>query len=307
MGDVAHLMTRPRKPTVVTYHADIQRQRGLFMLYRPLMHRFLRSVDRIVATSPQYKVTSAVLRRHSAKVDVVPLGIARDFYPIPGDDLMRKWAARIGGPFFLFVGVFRYYKGLPTLIEAASRAGYPLVLAGSGPLSDEIRALANRCGATNIKFLGQVSELDKMALLKLSRALVLPSTNRAEAFGISLLEAAMMGKPMISCEIGTGTSYINQHHVTGLVVEPGDPEALANAMRELWQGPLLREHLGRGAALRFATHFTSTGTATAYERIYQEVIAGHRHSREDRAIPITTPKASVQMQCDAITEHQEWT
>ncbi|WP_179401930.1 glycosyltransferase [Burkholderia guangdongensis] len=307
MADIAHLVTHLHKPTVVTYHADIQRQRWLFTLYRPLMQRFLHSVDRIVATSPQYAATSPVLRKHYRKVSVVPLGIDRAIYPTPDDDLKVRWSERIGGPFFLFVGVFRYYKGLPTLIEAAARTAYPLVVAGDGPLAGEIRALAARFGATNVTFVGQVSEVDKMALLELSTAVILPSTNRAEAFGISLLEAAMMGKPMISCEIGTGTSHINAHRETGLVVPPGDAHALADAMRELWKSPILRQRLGRGAAARFDVNFTADRTAAAYERIYREVAAGQRSgARAPHAAPqpAARPRTGPQTQCDPITKHQ---
>src|SRR5690606_23534758 len=86
-------------------------------------------------------------------------------------------------------------------------------------------------GVHNIHFLGQLSEEDKTVLLMLCYAFVFPSHLRSEAFGLSLLEAAMFGKPMISCEIGTGTSYINYMNNTGYVVPPADSLALANAMQ----------------------------------------------------------------------------
>jgi len=288
MADIAYLAAHTRKPTVVTYHADIQRQRQLLAMYRPLMHRFLGSVDRIVATSPQYAATSEVLRRYPEKVEVVPLGLAPGYYPVPDDALMRSWRERIGGPFFLFVGVFRYYKGLQVLIEAIRRTGYPLVLVGDGPLTEEIRAQVAQCGATNVHFAGRVSEVDKMALIRLSRALVMPSPNRAEAFGMSLLEAAMMGKPMITCEIGTGTSFVNVHGQTGLVVAPDNPTELAEAMHELWEDPLLCERMGRYAALRFEDLFTAHRTAAAYRQIYQAVIDERKSDRRTVA-PTESP------------------
>ncbi len=289
MADIAYLAAHTRKPTVVTYHADIQRQRRLLAMYRPLMHRFLGSVDRIVATSPQYAATSEVLKLYPEKTEVVPLGLTSAYYPEPDDALMRSWSERIGGPFFLFVGVFRYYKGLPVLIEAIRQTGYPLVLVGDGPLADEIRALVARCGASSVHFAGRVSEVDKMALIRLSRALVMPSPNRAEAFGMSLLEAAMMGKPMITCEIGTGTSFVNAHGQTGLVVAPDNPAELAQAMHELWGDPLLRERMGRCAALRFEDLFTAHRTAAAYRQIYQTVI-DERNSDRPTVMPTQTSR-----------------
>jgi rhamnosyl/mannosyltransferase len=82
-------------------------------------------------------------------------------------------------------------------------------------------------------FAGQVSDAKKVALLKRCRALVLPSHLRSEAYGMVLVEAAMYGRPLISCEIGTGTSYVNAHEETGFVVEPESSTALALAMNTL--------------------------------------------------------------------------
>jgi rhamnosyl/mannosyltransferase len=284
MADIAHLVRRIDRPSIVTYHADIQRQKLLLALYKPLMRRFLAGMDRIVATSPNYVATSDVLREYLDKVEVVPLGLGRAYYPSPGDALMQSWRERIGRPFFLFVGVFRYYKGLPVLIEAMKRTGYPVVFVGDGPLGSEIRSLAITHGVTNAHFTGVISEADKVALIKLSRAMVFPSPNRAEAFGMSLLESAMLGKPMISCEIGTGTSYVNLHDETGLVVPPNDPDALADAMRRLWKDDCAVEQMGRRAALRFEDRFNAHRTAQSYRRIYEAVVA-ERGATSVAAVP----------------------
>ena len=71
-------------------------------------------------------------------------------------------------------------------------------------------------------------------MFELCFAVLFPSHLRSEAFGISLLEGAMYGKPLISSEIGTGTTYINIDKETGLVVPPSDPIALREAMDFLW-------------------------------------------------------------------------
>jgi rhamnosyl/mannosyltransferase len=107
--DLVHLATRVRKPTVVTYHSDIIRQKHLFKLYKPLKQRFLASVDRIVATSPNYLETSHVLDRYRDKATVIPIGLDKASYPEPPDELVEQWRARVGDRFFLFVGMIRYY------------------------------------------------------------------------------------------------------------------------------------------------------------------------------------------------------
>ena len=115
--DVVHFATRVRKPTVVTYHSDIIRQKSLLKLYRPLQTRFLASVDRIIATSPNYLATSGVLERFSDKVEVIPIGLDKSSYPDADPVLVDYWRERLGPKFFLFVGAIRYYKGLHILIE----------------------------------------------------------------------------------------------------------------------------------------------------------------------------------------------
>ena len=81
--DVAHFVTRVRKPTVVTYQSDIIRQKFLLRLYRPLMWKFMRSVTSIVATSPNYLASSDVLQKFSHKVRVIPIGLDKSTYCQP--------------------------------------------------------------------------------------------------------------------------------------------------------------------------------------------------------------------------------
>ncbi|WP_225246636.1 MULTISPECIES: glycosyltransferase [Rhizobium/Agrobacterium group] len=56
---------------------------------------------------------------------------------------------------------------------------------------------------------------------------------RSEAFGLALVEAARAGKPMISCEIGTGTSFVNKHGETAYTIPPNDVASLSDAMLSL--------------------------------------------------------------------------
>nr|BFE92823.1 hypothetical protein GCM10020185_33590 [Pseudomonas brassicacearum subsp. brassicacearum] len=132
----------------------------------------------------------------------------------------------------------RYYKGLHILLDALKGVDYPVVIVGAGPLEKNNCMPRRRHWACATCISSDAwGDEDKVALLELSYAIVFPSHLRSEAFGISLLEGAMFGKPMISSEIGTGTSYINVHEETGLVVPPSNPEAFREAMRTLWEKP----------------------------------------------------------------------
>jgi rhamnosyl/mannosyltransferase len=273
--DLAHFVARIKKPSVVTYHSDIVRQKALLRLYQPLKHRFLQNVDTIVATSPNYLASSAVLDRYRAKTRTITYGLDKAIYPTPDQTLLDKWRARVGEKFFLFVGVLRYYKGLHILLDAVRYSNYPVVIVGAGPIELELKAHAERLGLTHVMFVGALDDIDKVALLTLCYAVAFPSHLRSEAFGISLLEGAMYGKPMISSEIGTGTTYINIDGETGLVVPPSDPTAFGEAMRTLWDDPDLAQAMGQRAEARYRELFTAERMASSYNALYHELVARH--------------------------------
>ena len=273
--DLAHFIARVRKPSVVTYHSDIVRQKHLLRVYQPLKHRFLQSVDTIVATSPNYLASSAVLDRYREKTRTITYGLDKTIYPEPDQQRLDKWRNKVGDRFFLFVGVLRYYKGLHILLDAVANSDYPVVIVGAGPIEAELKAHAERLGLTHVLFVGALDEADKVALLTLCYAVAFPSHLRSEAFGISLLEGAMYGKPMISSEIGTGTTYINIDGDTGLVVPPSDPQAFGEAMRKLWDNPELATAMGKRAEARYWELFTAEQMAKSYTALYHELVARH--------------------------------
>ncbi|MHC8346932.1 glycosyltransferase family 4 protein [Pseudomonas sp. RT6P73] len=270
--DLVHFLSATKKPCVVSYHSDIIRQRHLLKLYRPLMRRFLDSADRIVAASPNYLHTSDVLQEYREKTRVITYGLDKSGYPQPEAERTERWRKQLGDRFFLFVGVMRYYKGLHILLEAMQGLNYPVVIVGAGPLEAELHAQAKALGLQNLHFLGRLGDEDKVALLELSYAVVFPSHLRSEAFGISLLEGAMYGKPMISSEIGTGTSYINIHNETGLVVPPSNPQAFREAMRALWENPVRAAEMGVKAEARYRQLFTADEMGRKWSALYEELL-----------------------------------
>jgi rhamnosyl/mannosyltransferase len=271
-ADVLHWIGWVKKPAVITYESDIVRQKGFLRLYRPLKRLFLNQMKTIVATSPNYAKTSAVLQRYADKVQVIPIGIDEKSYPMATAAQIKTTCQKVGTGFFLFIGVLRYYKGLHLLLEAALKMNARIIIAGSGPEEIALKAQAKTLGLNNVRFLGQVSNEEKVALIKLSLAIVFPSHLRSEAFGVTLLEAAMMAKPMISCELGTGTSYVNAHHETGLVITPNNPEKLRDAMQQLLDKPRLVKQFGLKARARYETLFTGQKMGEHYAALYQTVL-----------------------------------
>ncbi len=276
-ADVLNLLPAAgRKPRVMTYHSDIVKQKLLGALYSPLMRHTLATMDKVVATSPPYAKTSDVLKANvrPERLQVIPLGMA----DIDASEALGPEADRLiarlglaGKPFVLALGVLRYYKGLNTLVAAAKDIEGTIVIAGSGPEGAALRQQAKEAGLSNVVFAGQVSEVEKKALLRHCTGLALPSHLRSEAYGMVLLEAAIHSKPMISCEIGTGTSFINQHEKTGFVIKPEDPAALSHAANALLHNRGLAESYGRAARIRYEENFTDRIMAQSYHDLYHQV------------------------------------
>lgn len=270
--DLVHFATRTGKPSVVSYHSDIIKQKTLLKLYQPLMNRFLGSMDRIVVSSPDYAASSPVLQNFTDKLSIIPFGLDPATYPVPSAERLAHWRTRFAGKFFLFVGALRYYKGLNFLLDAAKTTGLPVVILGGGHLETELKAYAEQLQVGNVHFLGGLPDEDKAALLTLCHSFVFPSNLRSESFGISLLEAAMYGKPMISCDIGSGMSYINLAGQTGLEIPPRDAQSLAGAMQTLWNDEGMASAMGAAAAQRFEQVFTAQGMADSYVQLYRDVL-----------------------------------
>ena len=270
--DLAHFFVNHKKPSVVTYHSDIVKQKILLKLYRPLQTKFLESVDAIVATSPNYKVSSDILQRHQNKVEVIPIGLDRNLYPPLKTERSQYWREILGNKFFLFIGVLRYYKGLNILLDALALDDFPTVIIGAGPIESDLKIKAASLGLKNIIFLGQMPEEDKVEILNLSYAIVFPSHLRSEAYGISLLEGAMYGKPLISSEIGTGTSFININQETGIVSPPSSPKDFHAAMVYLWNNQTAASMMGLNALARYEKLFTADKMCQGYQALYQRLI-----------------------------------
>jgi glycosyltransferase involved in cell wall biosynthesis len=268
LGEAANYFLGRAQVTVITYHSDVVRQRGWLRLYGPLLRRVLYAADRIIATSPCYIETSPWLRPVREKCVVVPLGVdARRFAPptTPYD----------GPPTLLFVGKLRHYKGLDDLLRAlVEMQEVHLNVVGDGPMRSPWEALAEELGlADHIHFLGEVNDADLPRLYHQAHLFVLPANARAEAFGTVLLEAMAAGLPCITTEVGTGTSWVVQHGVTGLVVPPCNSEALAGAIRQLLTDPDARWHMGRQGQQRARQEFSQQGMVQGVMDLYQMILA----------------------------------
>lgn len=268
VGEVANWLWGRARATVITHHSDVVRQKLILRFYGPVLRRVLRSADAIIVTSPRYLETSPWLRPVRERCVLVPLGIDLSRFPERSEPPIHD------PPRILFVGKLRYYKGLDVLLRAMrSLPGVQLTIVGDGPMREPWERLAKDLELTSrVHFAGEVPDDELPACYAEADLFVLPSTVRAEAFGTVLLEAMAMALPVISTELGTGTSWVNQDGVTGRVVPPNDPDALAQAIRELLSDPERRRRMGKAARERVEAEFSLPLMVRRIEAIYERVL-----------------------------------
>lgn len=150
------------------------------------------------------------------------------------------------GTYALYLGRLAAEKGLNTLIDAfASTPELKLVIAGTGPMQEDLRRRILRQRLSNVQLAGFVSGEEKARLLEDAMFVVLPSESY-EAFGMTALEAYRAGKPVIASNIG-GLPYLVKDGRTGRLFEPGDARGLAACSREMAGDERLRFAMGRAA------------------------------------------------------------
>jgi len=126
--------------------------------------------------------------------------------------------------------------------------------------------------AGRVTFAGQVNDADLPACYKLGDIFVLPANARAEAFGTVIVEAMAAGLPVISTEVGSGTSWVNLHDTTGLIVPALNAQALAQAANSLLSDPVRRAAMGLAAHQRAHAEFSQAAMIERVEQVYRSVL-----------------------------------
>lgn len=240
VGELSVLLARRRAPLVVTYHADIYRQRALLFLYRPLVKAVLRAADVVITGSNALKNDSPLIRAAGVTPRVVGYGIDhKSFVPQAVDQaLVAEFRARYGEIHVLSVGRLVPYKGFDRLVAAASALPCSVVIVGDGTSRAALESQILSLGLQDrVHLAGHVDDDRLGAHLVAAGVFVLPSWNRAEAFGIALLEAQAAGTPVVATDVGTGTGEAFVPGETGLMISPNDSRALVEAVTAILGDP----------------------------------------------------------------------
>jgi glycosyltransferase involved in cell wall biosynthesis len=276
MTALALFAAQPAAKVVVHWHADVFRQRMAMRLYEPLQQWLLRRADAVIATSEAYASSSPWLQQWRGKTTVVPIGIS-DNHGLAQPELVRRIKARFGGRKIVFsLGRMTYYKGFNVLIDAAEKVPEDcvIVVGGDGELLEAFRADVDRRGlGERICFVGHIPDSELGSYFDAAAMFCLPSTERAEAYGVVLLEAMARSKPVIATEIaGSAVAWVNQTGVTGFNVPVGDSGALAGAIRRIADDVASAESFGRAARARYEQHLHSDAMVSSTIALYAALL-----------------------------------
>jgi rhamnosyl/mannosyltransferase len=279
MGLLAYFLARPAGTLIVWFHSEVIRPSWRYRLfYRPFLQFALARASRIVVASPTLAASAPQLEEWRSKCDVIPYGVPAARVP-PSEavtrraDVIRREHKR---PIVLFVGRLVAYKGIDVLLDAMRDSPAIALIVGEGPQRASLEQKADALGiADRVAFLGEVDADELAALYHACDVFVLPSVTRQEAFGVVQIEAMTYGKPVISTDLGTGTAWVNQHGVTGLVVPPADPLALRIAINTLLADPLTCDAMGAAGARRARSVFNVERMTELTLHLYRTVMGDY--------------------------------
>ncbi len=274
-----------RIPAVLTWHNDLPPVTSAARLIvnthdRLVLPIYIRTFKRIISTSKKYVETSRILEKYFEKVRIVPNGVdCEAFRPDLDPSTIGQRSNLSGKKIVLFVGAlskWHSYKGLDILINALAiasrlRRDIALLVVGDGTLKPTYQKLTSELNLTDrVAFAGNVSDQDLPSYYAASDLLILPSKDRSEGFGLTILEANACGKPAIGSDVG-GIPDVIHHEYNGLLVPPSNPEALSAAITRLIENDSLRREMGRNGR-RFAEEHDWSKVAEATEKIYLEAL-----------------------------------
>ena len=227
---------------------------------------------------PLYRRVPFEAVSESTADDLVARGIPREsirviYNGVDSAGLTPDPRARSEVPLFTYLGRLKKYKRVDVIIRAFAQLGVSaarLEIAGTGDYRASLERLVESLGlSSRVKFLGFISEEEKLRLLRRAWACLLASAK--EGWGISNLEAAACGTPVIAANSpGVRESVVDGK--TGFLVRPDDPTEMACAMKRLVDSPAVVSQLGQNAR-KFAEGFTWQRTANETLRHLEEVMS----------------------------------
>lgn len=259
---------------IIHWHMDIIKQKHIYPFIKPVETALLKRADMVCVTSPQYRDGSLPLQPFKDKVRIVQNAMDEDNFILRDGDVERINAvkAKYGNkPIVFFIGRHIQYKGLPHLIEAEKyvKSDCVFVIAGSGPLTDELKA---QCKSSRVHFVGRLSDEDLKLYHYAASVFAFPSVTKNEAFGVALAEAMYCGTPAVTFTIpGSGVNWVSLNGETGIEVSNGDDKAFAEAIDKLIGDKELSKRCAENGMKRVSDNFTIPKMVEEMEKCYREL------------------------------------
>lgn len=260
---------------LIHWHMDIIKQKKIYPFVRPFENGLLKRADMVIVTSPQYREGSKPLQPYKDKVRIVPNAMDESVFTLrTGDEeRIKELKARYNNKkIVFFIGRHIQYKGLQYLIEAERyvKEDCAVVIAGQGPLTDELKAL---CHSDRIHFVGRLSDDELRWYHYAASVFAFPSVTKNEAFGVALAEAMYCYTPAVTFTIpGSGVNWVNLNEETGLEVENMDTLAYAHAIDTLLSDDNKAKQMGNNGHKRVVDNFTIPQMIKAMEQCYNELM-----------------------------------
>ncbi|HUJ93593.1 MAG TPA: glycosyltransferase [Candidatus Bathyarchaeia archaeon] len=267
----AYLMSGHRGRLVVSHHADTMGRRMLRRFTDPYVRQVMERAAAIIVASKRYQESSEELVEFASKCHVIPYGIDVEYFSADCRDAAEAIRAKYGPRIVLAVARLVPYKGLEYLVDAMQQVDAKLLVIGKGHLRDELTARIERLGITErVCLLGPIEDI--RPYYKAAEMLVLPSVTRAEAFGMVQAEAMAAGLPVINTDLNTGVPEVSIHGLTGITVRPRDAEALAQAIKLLFDNREMRARYAEAAKMRAGQEFSVQRMSESTLRLYESVL-----------------------------------
>ena len=220
--------------------------------------------------------------KYGVESKVVPHGIDEEYLTKPRDDrVFREKYGVYSDNVVAFVGRVHPSKGVDTLIEAVSLVvhevdDFIMVIAGGGSESykGKLSKVAKKLEVEHkVRFLGYISEDEKISLLDSARAFVFPTRHFGEAYPLVIDEAYARGVPIVATKVGV-LSYRVKHLETGILVPPRDPSSLAKAVVALLKDDNLFARIRKELQNAKESLLTWRQVYRRVNSIYENVLSG---------------------------------
>ena len=267
-----------KRKTVLTYHAHLNPKNYLKKIIAVLDQFISKYIFHfLIVTSEDYKNKVAKFFPEK-RIKVIPLLIDNRFFQYQKTKEECKKELGIGEEkIVLFAGkldIHHYYKGVDILIEVAKLLpeGIKIIIVGDGDKRKDYEKMVLDFGVgKRIEFVGEMEQENLMKYYCASDIFALPSTSDSEGFGFVLLEAMAMGLPIITTNI-VGSAQIIKEKKAGIIIPPNNPEALTQAIQDLFKDNSLYQTL-RENGKKFADEFRIQKNINKFLEVYKYLLA----------------------------------